>query len=60
MLIIKVKEGEKIESSLKKFKNKVRKTKLIEELKERKQFTKKSVRKRHEKIGAAFKEKFKN
>lgn len=46
MLIIKVKEGENIERVLKRFKRKIRDTKQMNNLRDKKQFTKKSVRKR--------------
>jgi small subunit ribosomal protein S21 len=46
MLIVKVKEGEKIERALKRWKNKVRNTKQLKELRERKEFKKKSVKRR--------------
>ena len=46
MLIIKIKAGESIDSALKKFKNKVRKTKQIEELRANEFFQKPSEIKR--------------
>lgn len=46
MLIIKVQEGEKIDRALKRYKQKTRRTKLINNLRDQKQFTKKSVKKR--------------
>jgi small subunit ribosomal protein S21 len=46
MLIVKVKDGEKIERALKRWKNKVRNTKQLKELRERKEFKKKSVKRR--------------
>lgn len=45
MLIVDIKNGN-IESGLKEYKRKVQKVKQIEELRERKEFTKKSVKKR--------------
>ena len=48
MLIIKVKEGEKIERALKRYKTKYTKTKIGKELRERKNFKKKSVKRRDE------------
>ncbi len=45
MLIINIKNGN-IEFALKEYKRKVQKSKQIEELRERKEFTKKSVKKR--------------
>jgi len=46
MLIIKIKKGDNINKALKQFKNKVRNTKLIKQLRERKQFDKPSAKKR--------------
>ena len=56
MLIIPVKEGENIERAIKKYKKKFEKTKVMRELRERKQFIKPSVTKRQEKIRAAYKQ----
>ena len=56
MLIIPVKEGENIERAIKKYKKKFEKTKVMRELRERKQFIKPSVLKRQEKIRAAYKQ----
>ncbi|MFA5297455.1 MAG: 30S ribosomal protein S21 [Lutibacter sp.] len=46
MLIIPVKEGENIDRALKRYKQKTRRTKLINNLRDQKQFTKKSVKNR--------------
>jgi len=46
MLIIKVKEGESIERALKRYKRKHRNIKVVNEIRERKHFTKKSVKRR--------------
>mgnify|MGYP001602787476 CR=1 FL=1 len=46
MLIVPLKDNEPIERALKKFKKKFEKTGVIRQLRERKQFTKKSVKKR--------------
>jgi len=48
MIIVPVKEGENIERALKKFKRKFEKTGAIRELRSRKTFVKKSVKKRDE------------
>jgi small subunit ribosomal protein S21 len=48
MLIIKVKEGENIDKVLKRYKNKFNKTKVMQELRDRKNFKKKSVKHREE------------
>ena len=54
MLIIPVKEGENIERAIKKYKKKFEKTKVMRELRERKQFTKPSISKRQERIRASY------
>ena len=46
MLRIKIKEDENIERALKRYKRKYRKTKVLDNIKERKFFTKKSEQKR--------------
>ena len=56
MLIIPVKEGENIERAIKKYKKKFEKTKVMRQLRERKQFTKPSISKRQEKIRASYKQ----
>jgi len=48
MLIIKLKDGEKIERALKKYKNKYNKTGVMKELRNRQEFVKKSVKKRQQ------------
>lgn len=54
MLIIDVKNGESIDQALRRFKRKYRNTQVIKELRSRKQFTKPSVRRRHEKLKAVY------
>ena len=54
MIIIPIKENEPIERALKKFKKKFDKTGTIRQLRERKQFTKKSVKRREEVQKAAY------
>jgi len=54
MIIIPVKEGESIERALKKFKKKFERTGVIRELRERKQFTKPSVKNRKMKLRAIY------
>lgn len=56
MLVIPVKEGENIERAIKKYKKKFEKTKVMRQLRERKQFTKPSVANRQQKIKAAYKQ----
>ncbi len=48
MIIIPVKEGENIERALKRFKRKFEKTGVMKELRERKKYTKPSIRRREE------------
>jgi len=58
MLIIPIKSGESIESALKKYKRKYRNTQIRQELQERQQYTKPSVRRRLKKKKAIHREKF--
>ena len=60
MIIIKIKKGESIERALKRFKYKVKKTGIIKDLRDNKQFEKKSVKKRKEKIKAKYIQSLKN
>ncbi len=54
MIIVPIKEGENIERALKKFKRKFEKTGTIRELRSRKAFAKKSVKRREEVKKAAY------
>ncbi|MBL1278813.1 MAG: 30S ribosomal protein S21 [Fluviicola sp.] len=54
MLIIPVKEGENIERAIKRYKKKFDKTKVMRELRGRKEFIKPSVLNRQMKIKAAY------
>ena len=56
MIIIPVKDGESIDRALKRFKKKFMKTGTMKELRNRKEFTKKSVELRAQRIKAAYKE----
>jgi small subunit ribosomal protein S21 len=56
MLIIEVKNGETIDKALRRYKRKSRDTKVIKELRSRKQFTKPSVKRRAEKLKAVYKQ----
>lgn len=56
MIVIQVKKGESIDRALKRYKYKVVKTKQIEQLREKQQFVKKSVRKREQKQKAIYKQ----
>ena len=57
MIIIPVKDGESIDRALKRFKKKFMKTGTMKELRDRREFTKKSVELRSQRIKAAYKEK---
>lgn len=57
MIIIPVKDGESIDRALKRFKKKFMKTGTMKELRGRREFTKKSVELRSQRIKAAYKEK---
>lgn len=55
MLIIDVKNGESIDQALKRFKRKFQQTQIIKELRNRKEFTKPSVKRRSEYLKAVYK-----
>lgn len=57
MLIVKIKEGESLDKALKDLKFKVKKTRLIQQLRERESYVKPSVKKRNKKNKAIYKEK---
>ena len=57
MLVIPVKEGEQIDRALKRFKKKFLRTGTMKQLRSRKQFTKKSVILREQKLKAAYSQK---
>lgn len=54
MLIVEVKDSEQLNNALKRLRRKVRDTKLIQELRRRKHFTKPSVSRRAEMLKAAY------
>ena len=56
MLIIPVKEGENIEIAIKKYKKKFEKTKVMRELRSRKEFVKPSILNRQQRIKASYKQ----
>ena len=56
MIIIPVKDGESIDRALKRFKKKFMKTGTMKELRNRREYTKKSVELRTQRIKAAYKE----
>lgn len=58
MLKIEVKSGESIERALKRYKRKFRSTKRLEEIRNRKEFTKPSVAKRRDQQKAAYREQY--
>lgn len=60
MLIIERKDGESIDRALKRYKRKYRRTKVRQELRRRKQFTKPSVKRRNEITDAIYREQKKN
>lgn len=60
MLQIPVKEGESIERALKKYKKKFERTGVLKELRERKEYTKKSIVRRQQIIKAEYIEKLKS
>ncbi|MBX2877053.1 MAG: 30S ribosomal protein S21 [Saprospiraceae bacterium] len=56
MLIIEVKEGENIDRALKRYKRKFNETGVMKELRNRREFTKPSVKRRNEVLKAKYKE----
>ena len=56
MLIIEVKDNDSIERALKRYKVKVKRTGIIQELRERKHYTKPSIRRRNELLKAAYRQ----
>jgi small subunit ribosomal protein S21 len=55
MIFVNVKENESLDRALKKFKKKFEKTGVVKELRVRQSFTKPCIKKRQEKIHAAYK-----
>lgn len=60
MLKINIKPGENIDRALKRYKRKVRSVKLMDEIRERKQYTKPSKRRREQIKKAKFKQAYLN
>ncbi|WP_047788650.1 30S ribosomal protein S21 [Tenacibaculum mesophilum] len=58
MLIIQVKEGENIDRAIKRYRRKYRNTKVLQEIRDRKEYTKPSVSRREQLKKAQYKEKF--
>ncbi len=52
MIIIEVKDGESIDRALRRYKRKIRDTKILKELRRRKEYTKPSVQKRNQVLKA--------
>jgi small subunit ribosomal protein S21 len=59
MIIVNVERGKNIDTALRTYKNKIQRTKLIQELKSRKEFVKPSVTKRKVKLKAIYVSKLK-
>lgn len=57
MLIINVKSDESIDRALKRYKRKFKKTRVLKELRARKNFTKPSVKRRNEILNAEYRQK---
>ena len=57
MIIVNVQECSSIEQALKIFKNKISKTNLVKDLRERQKFTKPSIKRRKEILWARYREK---
>ena len=57
MIEVKIDKDVSLDKALKTLKNKFRKMGIVDELRERQSFTKKSVRRRQQKIKAKYKEK---
>ena len=58
MLIIQVREGENIDRAIKRYRRKYRNTKVMQQIRERKEYTKPSVSKREQLKKAQYKEQF--
>lgn len=59
MLIVEVKEGESIERALRRYKRKYRNSKMIRELRKRREYIKPSVKRRNEIQKAVYRDKVK-
>ncbi|MDY0779851.1 30S ribosomal protein S21 [Tenacibaculum sp. IB213877] len=58
MLIVQVKEGENIDRAIKRYRRKYRDTKLLKEIRNRKEYTKPSVARREQLKKAQYKEQY--
>jgi small subunit ribosomal protein S21 len=56
MIYVQVKDNEPIERALKRFKKKIDKVKVLKELRNRRYYTKPSIKRREEKIKAIYKQ----
>jgi len=57
MIIIEINKGESIEQATKRYRNKSRKVKLLQQIKERKHYTKPSIKRRDVILKAQYKQK---
>lgn len=60
MLVVKINEGDKIDKALKQFKRKTNNTKLIPELRARKEFEKPSAKARKQRLKARYIQRLRN
>ena len=58
MLKIEIREGENIERAIKRYRRKFRNTKILDEIRERQHYTKKSKKRREEIKKAVYREKY--
>jgi small subunit ribosomal protein S21 len=56
MLIVEVRDNESIDQALKRFKRKFQQSKVMQQVRGRREFTKPSVKRRHEVLKAVYKE----
>lgn len=56
MLIIEIKDGETIDRALKRYKRKFQDSRVMRQLRSRREFTKPSVKRRHEVLKAVYKQ----
>lgn len=60
MLVVKINEGDKIDRGLKQFKRKCNNTKLVQELRSRKEFEKPSAKARRQRLKAVYIQRLRN
>lgn len=56
MLIVEVRDNESIDQALKRFKRKFQQSKVMQQVRSRREFTKPSIKRRHEVLKAIYKE----